>query len=357
MNTNGTSPLRGISHINNALLTEAERAQLRSCEEVVTNGLGEFIKVGVALHYINKNRLYRETHTTFNAYVQERWGVSRAQAYGLITVAEVVDNIQNGGGDVADLTVSKAKLLAQAEPQAQAQLAKAIQGKTVKDAKKIVSAAAKKTTTAKIVKHDPGPIPAVTPTVILADPPWQLKLGVDAPVLAKSASYNTMSVEEIKALGQKLPKTEKAHLYLWVTNHTLKQGFEVMESWGFEYLTTLTWVKRLGTGQGFRGSTEHVLIGRRGGLPFTGTSQGTWFEAEAGPGKSGAAFDGPPAEKKHSAKPDRLYEIIEAASPEGNRLELFARRQRPGWVGWGDQLFNDIAKGDDADEGELSQSA
>lgn len=37
--------------------------------------------------------------------------------------------------------------------------------------------------------------------------------------------------------------------------------------------------------------------------------------------------------------------------------ELGAWWQRNGWVGWGDQLFNDIANGDDAYEGELSQSA
>ena len=39
---------------------------------------------------------------------------------------------------------------------------------------------------------------------------------------------------------------------------------------------------------------------------------------------------------KHSAKPDELLEIAERLSP-GPRLEMFARRARPGWVAWGNQ--------------------
>jgi N6-adenosine-specific RNA methylase IME4 len=39
---------------------------------------------------------------------------------------------------------------------------------------------------------------------------------------------------------------------------------------------------------------------------------------------------------RHSAKPDELLEIAERLSP-GPRLEMFARRARPGWVAWGNQ--------------------
>lgn len=36
----------------------------------------------------------------------------------------------------------------------------------------------------------------------------------------------------------------------------------------------------------------------------------------------------------HSRKPDASYELIEART-HGPRLELFARRGRPGWTSWG----------------------
>ena len=38
----------------------------------------------------------------------------------------------------------------------------------------------------------------------------------------------------------------------------------------------------------------------------------------------------------HSAKPGEFYDLVETVSP-GPRLELFARRARPGWDAWGDQ--------------------
>jgi len=40
-----------------------------------------------------------------------------------------------------------------------------------------------------------------------------------------------------------------AVLWLWTTNTHLRVSFEVVEAWGFEYKTLLTWVKdRFGTG-------------------------------------------------------------------------------------------------------------
>ena len=40
--------------------------------------------------------------------------------------------------------------------------------------------------------------------------------------------------------------------------------------------------------------------------------------------------------REHSRKPDEIYDIVESCSP-GPYLELFARGQRDGWSGWGDQ--------------------
>ena len=53
-----------------------------------------------------------------------------------------------------------------------------------------------------------------------------------------------------------------AHLYLWATNNHMEDAFEVMQAWGFEYVTMITWTKdRMGLGQYYRGITEHCLFG------------------------------------------------------------------------------------------------
>jgi len=85
----------------------------------------------------------------------------------------------------------------------------------------------------------------------------------------------------------------------------------------------LTWHKLgpIGLGYYFRGETEHILFGVRGRAPLADKSARNHFAVTKG---------------RHSAKPDRFYEIVERVSPEP-RLELFARRRRVGWDVWGDE--------------------
>jgi N6-adenosine-specific RNA methylase IME4 len=82
------------------------------------------------------------------------------------------------------------------------------------------------------------------------------------------------------------------------------------------------------TGYYFRGATEHVVFAVRGSLKLTSTR-----------GVS-TAFLHP--RTPHSVKPDAFYSLIEECSP-GPYLELFARRTRPGWSVWGNQVESDIA--------------
>ena len=86
----------------------------------------------------------------------------------------------------------------------------------------------------------------------------------------------------------------------------------------------LTWHKlgQLGMGYYFRGDTEHVIFAVRGKAPIPPALRvSNHFAAR---------------KSRHSAKPDRFYELVERVSPEP-RLELFARRRRYGWDVWGDQ--------------------
>lgn len=161
---------------------------------------------------------------------------------------------------------------------------------------------------------------------ITADPAWQYD---QSPTRAAATDhYETMSVEDICALPIGPLGAENSHLYLWVTNSFINDGFDVMRAWGYRYITAITWVKdKIGCGHYFRNTTEHVLFGVRGSAPLKVANLPTHFEAPRG---------------KHSAKPARFYEIVEEASA-GPYLELFARGEmREGWTGWGNQAAGNV---------------
>lgn len=167
----------------------------------------------------------------------------------------------------------------------------------------------------------PEPLPPGQFRTIVADPPWQYSNTRTRG--AAEDHYPTMTLEELCRLNVSERAAEQSHLYLWVTNNFLLEGFEILAAWGFEYKTCLTWVKpQMGMGNYFRGSTEHVLFGVRGGLKTLRNNQVNWFEAKR---------------TQHSAKPDLFYELVETCSP-GPYLEMFARRARLGdWQYWGNE--------------------
>jgi N6-adenosine-specific RNA methylase IME4 len=41
---------------------------------------------------------------------------------------------------------------------------------------------------------------------------------------------------------------------------------------------------------------------------------------------------------EHSAKPDAFYALVESLCPAPRYLELFARKARPSWDVWGDEV-------------------
>lgn len=159
--------------------------------------------------------------------------------------------------------------------------------------------------------------------VIVADPPWRYETN-DLP-------YPTMAIEDIKALPVEAIASDDALLWLWTTNAHLRVAFEVVEAWGFEYRTLLTWVKnQMGTGEWLRGQTEHCLLAIRGKPVFLHGNHTTALAA---------------ARREHSRKPEEFYAMVEATSP-GSKLELFARQARNGWCAFGDQTGKFLASSD-----------
>src|SRR5688500_3419150 len=75
-------------------LTIVEQAKLENLESVITDDLRAFLRVGNALLEISNERLYRMTHSTFEAYCKERWDMTKQQAYWLIGAAGAVGDIE-----------------------------------------------------------------------------------------------------------------------------------------------------------------------------------------------------------------------------------------------------------------------
>lgn len=180
-----------------------------------------------------------------------------------------------------------------------------------------------------IKNHD---APSEAFDVIYADPPWDV---LQTGPLGAGEHYSLMSLEQIKGMSEavKTLSAKNSHCYLWVTNATLRDGYDVLEEWGYTPRTgPITWAKpRIGLGNYLRNSTEHLLFGTRGRAPVKFKSQPTWLFAPVG---------------KHSVKPDETYAIIGRVSGgESRKLELFARRRPPAenWSVWGNEIDADVS--------------
>lgn len=159
-------------------------------------------------------------------------------------------------------------------------------------------------------------------STIMLDPPWDWGDEGDKDQLGRARpQYSTMTIGQLLDLPVGALADADAHLYLWITNRSLPKGFQLIEKWGFRYITCLTWVKpSFGMGNYFRGSTEQLLFAVRGSMPLRVKNAPTHFALPRG--------------EKHSSKPLQIYSMVEEWS-HGPYIELFSRSKRVGWSSWG----------------------
>ena len=207
------------------------------------------------------------------------------------------------------------------------------------------------------------------------DPPWQER-GAGKSKRGADRHYPLLPTPKILEVVAECPlylPAVNAHMYMWVTDNFLKDGLWLMENLGFRFVRTFQWVKvkgkpklldfdtgyavelkhalgclapalvctcdadlvlRYGIGQYARGAHEMMLFGVRG--------KGLNLLVYSGRRDIPSVFFAPhPKTDKnrriHSAKPEAAYELVEARS-QGPYLELFARRNRPGWTSWGNEV-------------------
>ena len=74
-------------------LSGIERAAFQYAETQIEKAQQSFVEMGMALKQIQENKLYRIDYSTFEEYLETRWGMSREQGYRNINAATVAQNL------------------------------------------------------------------------------------------------------------------------------------------------------------------------------------------------------------------------------------------------------------------------
>lgn len=196
---------------------------------------------------------------------------------------------------------------------------------------------------------------------VVADPPWPFSDDLPGPGRGAAKHYSCgLSVDDIKRF--QLPQLQHdCWLFLWRVGAMQREALEVAEAWGFRVDSEIVWVKtprlrtpeqlaaeasacgwddpaqaaaklgieqgrrvRIMMGRSVRNAHECCLICKRG-KPY---------RADAGVPSVCFSELG-----EHSEKPDEFFANVERlVGPDTRKVELFARKHRPGWTCFGDEL-------------------
>lgn len=329
-------------------------------EQAQTAAKAGAIEMGAALVRARDLYRYRRDERGFVAWLSERLGLPKTQAYRLIAIAEQLESFPIGK---LSLSVSALAEIAGAQPEVQAEMlqraesGQKITAREVREAQELARLPIEHQ--AEVLRAaDPRAIATVTRErraevqdekrarrqtreaelgarlqalperrygVILADPEWRFEAWSRESGMDRAADnhYPTSPLAAIKARGVEEIAADDAVLLLWATVPMLPHALEVMLAWGFAYKSHFVWLKdRPGTGFWNRNQHELLLVGTRGNVPAP--AMGTQF-------RSALAY--PVGE--HSEKPPFAHELAESYFPSLPKIELNARRGRPGWDAWG----------------------
>ncbi len=129
----------------------------------------------------------------------------------------------------------------------------------------------------------------------------------DAKVLVKEKKRQAIRFKQF--IEKKLEQLENLH-----------DALHIIEKWGFEAKTILTWVKnKIGIGSWLRGKTEHCILAIKGNPVIKLTNQTTALIAPT---------------QGHSKKPDEFYQLVDSLCI-GRKLDYFAGKRREGWKVYG----------------------
>jgi N6-adenosine-specific RNA methylase IME4 len=258
-------------------------------------------------------------------------------------IPQIVQAVDHG-----NLSISQAAIAAKLAPEQQKRIASEAEAGRVDTARKVIKQAARKIREVKLGNAQASGnlnLPNKRYGVIIADPewrfdPWSRETGMDR---AADNHYPTSTTEVIASRPVEKIAAADCVLFLWSTVPMLPDALAVLAAWGFRYKSHFVWVKdRAGTGYWNRNEHELLLVGTNGDIPAPapGSQKRSVISAPVG---------------DHSVKPDQAYELIEAYFPSLPKIELNARRARPGWDTWG--LDAPSAPPHDPIAGEITEAA
>ena len=177
------------------------------------------------------------------------------------------------------------------------------------------------------------PFPDKKYNIIYADPAWSFKTYSDkGKDRSPDKHYSVMSLQDIKDLPVQDIANDNCILFLWVTFPLLKEGFEVIDAWGFTYKTVaFNWVKKnkktdswfWGLGYWTRANSELCLLATKGTIKRQSASIHQIIDTPI---------------ERHSKKPDIVRDKIIELVGDLPRIELFARKTADGWDSWGNEV-------------------
>jgi N6-adenosine-specific RNA methylase IME4 len=176
-----------------------------------------------------------------------------------------------------------------------------------------------------IIRAEPPPLPGSGPyRVITCDLPWPYEKRDEDPSQRGALPYLTGAIADFCKLPVPSIAASDCVLWFWVTNHHVREAFTVLDAWGFEQKTILTWAKdKIGCGDWLRGQTEHCIMAVRGKPIVTLTNQSTVLHAPV---------------RGHSQKPIEFYSLVESLCPAPRYADLFSRyRHNDKWDCHGDE--------------------
>lgn len=164
--------------------------------------------------------------------------------------------------------------------------------------------------------------------VVCADPPWSFSDKLPGDGRGAEKNYQVMSVDDICNLT--LPVLDPdCYLFMWRVSSQVEEAYKVVRAWGFTPKSEIVWQKLtknglpwFGMGRHVRASHETAIVAVRGRPKPKVRNVRSRIEAVTG---------------RHSEKPDQFYGLVEQLA-EGPYLELFARKERPGWTCLGNEL-------------------
>ena len=170
---------------------------------------------------------------------------------------------------------------------------------------------------------------------IVCDPPW--KPGDSLPGKKRGATKNYATLTTAEIMRFPLPKlADNAILFLWRLSSMPQDALDVVKAWGFVPKSEIVWEKLTKTGKPWfgmgrfvRASHETCIVATRGRFKVASKSVRSRFSANVPVGADGKYL--------HSGKPDEFFALVEQLVT-GQKVEMFARKRRPGWCARGNEL-------------------